>query len=326
MDLLHHLRLFVRVAETGSFSATARENGVTQPTVSKQIAQLEAHLQVRLFGRGASGLRLTDAGQALYERSRDLVERADALHTEVAARSEAPSGMLRVSCPVAFGQAYLAPMLLELVKTHAGLTVDLLLNDRWHDVMEEGIDVAVRFGPLPDSRLVARQIGVSPQVCLAAPAYLREHGEPRTPHELSAHRCITNNLLSPHGHWRFATPAGGELRVQVSGNFRANNLQAIRQAVLAGNGIAVGPLWIYFEDIQRDRVRRILSGFEPAPLAIHALHMPGAQQSAKVRSLVDALVQKLATMPAFSDGAGRGGSRTRAGSARGGRPRKPPRP
>ena len=299
MDLLNHLRLFVRVAETGSFSATARQNGVTQPTVSKQIAQLEDHLQVRLFGRSAAGLRLTDAGQTLYERSKMLVEQLDSLQTDIATRIEAPSGTLRVSCPVAFGQSYLAPLLLELPKTHERLTVDLLLNDRWLDVMEEGIDVAVRFGPLPDSRLVARRIGLSPQICLASPAYLRARGEPRTPQELSAHRCIVNNLLSPHGHWRFAGPAG-ELRVQVTGNFRANNLQAIRHAVLAGNGIAVGPLWIYFEDIAKGRVRRILSGFEPAPLAIHALRMPGAQQSAKVRALVEALAAKLAGLPAFN--------------------------
>jgi len=298
MDLLNHLRLFVRVAETGSFSAAARENGVTQPTVSKQIAQLEAHLRARLFGRAASGLRLTDAGQALYERSKRLVDEADSLHTQIATRSEAPSGILRVSCPVAFGQTYLAPMLLELARENAHLTVDLLLNDRWLDVMEEGIDVALRFGPLPDSRLVSRRIGVSPQICLASPAYLREHGEPRTPHGLSAHRCIVNNLLSPHGHWRFAGP-DGDLRVQVTGNFRANNLQAIRQAVLAGNGIAVGPLWIYFDDIQTGRVRRILTGFEPAPLAIHALHMPGAQHSAKVRQLIRLLETKLAAIPAF---------------------------
>jgi len=314
MDVLNHLRLFVRVAETGSFSATARENGVTQPTVSKQIAQLEAHLGVRVFGRGTTGLRLTDAGQALYERSKRLVGEIDSLQTDIAARGEAPSGTLRVSCPVAFGQAYLAPMLLELAREHTHLTIDLLLNDRWLDVMEEGIDVAVRFGPLPDSRLVARRIGVSPQICLAAPAYLRAHGEPRTPQELSAHRCIVNNLLSPHGHWRFGGPSG-ELRVQVSGNFRANNLQAIRHAVLAGNGIAVGPLWIYFEDIAKGRVRRILSGFEPAPLAIHALHMPGAQQSAKVRSLVDALAARLATLPAFDE----------ARRAAAGRRRNPPR-
>ncbi len=298
MDLLNHLRLFVRVTEIGSFSAAARENAVTQPTVSKQIAQLETHLHARLFDRSASGLRLTDAGQALYQRSKRLVDEADSLHTDITTRSESLSGVLRVSCPVAFGQAYLAPMLLELAGENAHLTVDLLLNDRWLDVMEEGIDVSVRFGPLPDSRLVARRIGVSPQICLASPAYLRANGEPRTPQGLSAHRCIVNNLLSPHGHWRFAGPEG-ELRVQVSGNFRANNLQAIRHAVLAGNGIAVGPLWIYFDDIQKGRVRRILTGFEPTPLTIHALYMPGAQQSAKVRRLVDLLETRLAAIPAF---------------------------
>lgn len=300
MDLLNHLRLFVRVAETGSFSAAARENGVTQPTVSKQIAQLEEHLGARLFGRGTTGLRLSDAGQALYERARALVGQIDDLRNEIVTQREAPRGILRVSAPVAFGQAYLAPILLSLAREHEGLTIDLLLNDRWVDLVEEGIDVAVRFGPLPDSRLVARQIGVSRQICLASPDYLNAHGEPHTPQELVGHRCIVNNLLSPHGHWRFAEP-GGELRVQVSGNFRANNLHSIRDAVLAGNGIAVGPLWIYFEDIRRGRVRRILSGFEPAPLAIHALYMPGLQQPAKVRSLVDSLAHALTTVPAFSE-------------------------
>jgi DNA-binding transcriptional LysR family regulator len=299
MDLIHHMRLFVRVVQAGSFSAVAREQGISQPTVSKQIAQLEQHLGMQLLARSTTQLQLTEAGAEAYGHVTRLLEQVSLLEGNVGRLRDVPSGRLRVSAPVEFGNAYLVPLLLTLSRTYEHLEVDLVLSDRWFDLIQEGIDVAIRFGPLPDSRLVARRIGVSRQACLASPAYLKRHKEPRTPRDLEGHHCIVNSLLSPTNRWEFHTERGN-LAVQVKSRFRTNNLQTIRAAVLNGSGIAVGPLWLYFEDVNRGRVRRILQDFEPAPLDISALYAPSTFQPVKVKAFLAALSDELARTPAFA--------------------------
>ncbi len=300
MALISHLRLFVRIVETGSVSVAARNRGITHPTASKQIANLEAHLDAQLLQRSGSGLKMTEAGAQLYHRGKVIPDEVAALEGDVSQFRGQPSGVLRVSAPVAFGQAYVVPLLLQLASDHPQIAVDLVLNDRWFNLGEQGIDVGVRFGQLPDSRPVGRQIGVSPQVCLAVPDYLKQFGEPAVLQELEQHRCILNSLVSPNCQWTFRS-AEGELEVTVNVNFRTNNLQAIRSAVRAGNGIAVGPLWLYFGDIRYSKVTRILSRFKPAPLPIHAVYVHSGHQPAKVRTLLDAFTMLLKTTPAFYD-------------------------
>jgi DNA-binding transcriptional LysR family regulator len=299
MDLLNGMRVFTRVAESGSFSAVARELGVTQPTVSKIVAQLEAHFGAQLIARSTAGLKLTDPGNELYERCKSVVEQVAGMESSVGAAQQSVSGRLRISAPTAFGETYLAPMLLELAQRLPRLEVDLILNDRWFDLLEDGIDVALRFGPLPDSRLIARKLGVSPQACLASPEYLKTHGAPEHPRELERHRCIVNSLVSPTGRWVFADP-DGEIIAHVSGNFRTNNLGAIRRAVLAGNGIAIGPVWLYYEDLHAGRIRLLLERFDPAPLEINALYVANAFQPAKVKAFIDALEQEIRSAPVLA--------------------------
>jgi DNA-binding transcriptional LysR family regulator len=284
MDVLHGLRVFARVVDSGSFSAVAREMGVTQPTVSKLVSQLEAHFGAQLIVRSTAKLKLLE----------DLA----ALESTVGPDSGQPSGRLRVSAPSAFGEAYLSPMLLRLVEAHPALEVDLILNDRWFDLLEDGIDVALRFGPLPDSRIIARRVGVSPQACMAAPGYLATHGTPEALEELEHHNCVVNRLVSPTGRWDFRGPRG-EAAVHVGGNFRSNNLEAIRRAVLAGNGIAVGPVWLYYDDIREGRVRVLLPEYRPAPLDINAMYLPSPYLPAKVGAFVAALEVEVRRIPAL---------------------------
>lgn len=300
MDLLNLMRLFARAVEAGSFSALARTLGTTQPTISRQMARLERELGVQLLARGASGLRLTESGEAFYARARQLVDDLDQLTADLGRSRGSVSGTLRVNCPAAFGETWLTPVLVQLAERNPQLVVDLVLSDRFLDLVEERIDVAIRFGPLPDVRLVARKIGASPQGCFATPGYLARHGEPRRPDDLPGHRCIVNSFVSYTNQWRFDGP-DGETTVRVKGNFRANNLRAIREAVLAGNGIAIGPVWLYFDDLQAGRVRRLLRTYAPPPLDIHALYAPSTYLPLRTRAFIEALESAFRDTPVLAE-------------------------
>jgi len=300
MDLVHLLGLFVRAVEKGTFSAVARDLGITQPTISKQIAELESRLDSTLLIRGTRGLKPTDAGAALYPQAKQLLEQIGDLESgRWRGDPSRVGGTLRVYAPSSFGEAYLTPLLIRLAKTYPALATELVLTDRFVDIVEEGIDVAIRFGPLPPMRLVARKLGESPQACLAAPAYLARHGEPRRPEDLAAHDCMVNFWVSPENHWRFVTPEG-LTEVQVRTRFRANNLRSIRTAALNGLGIAVGPEWLYFEDLRAGRVKRLLRRSPPAPLDIHALYAPGGYLPERVRLLLAELEREFRETPALA--------------------------
>ncbi|MEO8039193.1 MAG: LysR family transcriptional regulator [Betaproteobacteria bacterium] len=300
MDLLNRMRLFVRAVEAGSFSAVARESGITQPTVSRQIARLESELGAQLLTRGVTGLRLNDDGESFYARAKQLVGELDELSAGLRSLRGRVTGTLRVNCPASFGETWLTPVLVRLADANPQLDIDLVLSDRLLDLLEERIDVAIRFGPLPDSRLVARRIGTSPQGCFAAPAYLAAHGEPRHPRDLANHRCIVNSFVSYRDHWHFVGP-DGELSVPVHGNFRANNLRAIREAVLAGNGVAIGPVWLYFDDLKSGRVRNLMQSLAPAALDIHALYAPSNHLPQRIRHFIEALEGAFRGTPGLAD-------------------------
>jgi DNA-binding transcriptional LysR family regulator len=300
MDLLNLMRLFARTVEAGSFSAAARQSGTTQPTISRQIARLERELGAQLLARGASGLRLTEAGEVCYARAKQLVEDVDELQSSFGRLRGSVSGTLRVNCPASFGETWLTPVLLRLAESNPQLTVDLVLTDRFIDLIEERIDVAIRFGPLPDLRLVARKIGASPQGCFASPAHLAEHGTPKHPHDLARHRCIVNSFIPYTNDWHFTGPEG-DVATQVQGNFRANNLRAIREAVLRGNGVAIGPVWLYFDDLKAGRVKRVLQRYGPPALDIHALYAPGNLVPLRVRHFIEALERTFRETPALAE-------------------------
>ncbi|HET8728488.1 MAG TPA: LysR family transcriptional regulator [Alphaproteobacteria bacterium] len=293
MDRLTAMATFVRIAELGSLSAAARADGVPKSSVSKQLAALEGHLGARLLNRTTRGLSLTEVGRAYLERCRvilDVVEEAEALTTSLHAE---PRGMLRVNAPVSFGFLHLAPAVPEFIARHSGVEVDLVMNDRRVDLIEEGFDLAVRIGPLADSSMIARRLGAYRMVVCGSPDYLARRGEPAVPEELTTgHACLCYAGDGGDG-WRFLTP-GGERVVRVRGPLRANNGDALRAAALGGLGLTQLPTFLVADDLANGALVAVLTGYEPDPLPVHALYPPGRHLSGKVRAFVDFLIERLA--------------------------------
>ncbi|HWA12783.1 MAG TPA: LysR family transcriptional regulator [Burkholderiales bacterium] len=298
MDRLMAMEVFVRIVETGSFSAVAREMGMTQPTVSKQLTALEKKLRTRLLNRSTRQLSLTEAGSAYYESSKRIIDTVREAEGNLGILQTQLTGVLRVNSSIGLGQTYLGPLLLKFQDAHPGLSLDLSYADRFVDLVEEGIDVAIRIGKLNDSTLAARRIGSSQRCVIASPAYLEKHGRPRVPADLVNHNCLLYAYLSTGNEWTFQGP-GGEIRVKVSGNFRANNGEAIRQAVFANLGIAVSPDWLIQHELEQGRLVAILEDFAPPPAEINAVYPSARHVSAKVRAFTEFVRTEFQTIPAL---------------------------
>lgn len=297
MDRLYQMRLYVRIVETGSFSAVARELGTIQPTVSKQLTALEEHLGVRLLNRTTRQLSPTEAGRKYYDRCRHILDEVTDLESSLADLQNRTTGLLRVNVPVAFGQLYMLPLVFRFRQKYPGLAVDLTLNDRFVDLVQEGVDVAIRFGDLADSQVVARRVGRVNRVCVASPDYLRARGTPHSPADLSAHNCITYNYLFSN-EWQFEGPQG-PLSVRVKGDFRANSAITIRAAALEGIGIAHMPAVFVQEDIDKGRLTQVLADYGPPPVDIHAVYPSARFLSSKVRLFLDFVRDEFLDIPAL---------------------------
>jgi DNA-binding transcriptional LysR family regulator len=289
------MQLFVRIVESGSFSAVARELGMIQPTVSKQMTALEEKLGVRLLNRTTRRLSMTDAGREYYERCQRILDDVQEMETEVAGLQNRPSGTLRVNTPVAFGNIHMLPLILAFRRKYPGVAIDLSLDDRYVDLVQEGIDVAIRFGELGDSQLVARHVGSSASVCVASPGYLSAHGTPKIPADLREHQCITYTYLFSN-EWAFDGPDGPE-SIKVQGDFRANSGMTIRSAALEGAGIASIPLFLIREDIESGRLVQLLSQFASAPFRISAVYPSARLVSRKVKLFVEFVQQEFLKIP-----------------------------
>ena len=298
MDTLEAMAMFVRVVERGSFSAVARELGTTQPTVSKQINALEKRLGGRLIARSTRQLSLTDEGTRYYKQCRDILAAVDNAEHSFQTGREAVAGPLRIASSVSFGRLQIAPRLQGFLERYPEVTVDLLLSDQNVDLVSEGMDVAIRIGELKDSSLIARQIGLTRRLLVAAPGYLERHGTPQAAEELSLHNCILFNLLADFDTWVFDA---GQYHVQVKGNVRSNNSEAIRQMVLSGLGISLSPTWLYRRDLALGRVVQMLPDLLPPALPIHALLPANRRQSARVRAFVDYLAEGFNADPDLSN-------------------------
>ena len=292
------MEVFVRIVETGSFSAVAREMGMTQPTVSKQLTALERKLKTRLLNRSTRQLSLTEAGSAYYESSKRIIDTVHEAEGNLGVLQSQLTGVLRVNTSIGLGQAYLGPLLLQFQKNHPGLSLDISYADRFVDLVEEGIDVAIRIGKLNDSTLAARRIGSSMRTVIATPAYLKQHGAPKVPQDLVNHNCLLYAYLSTGNEWTFNSP-GGEIRVKVSGNFRANNGEAIRQAVFDNLGIAVSPDWLILRELEEGRLVSILPEYAPPPAEINAVYPSARHVSAKVRAFTEFVRAEFQKIPAL---------------------------
>ena len=299
MDRLDAMEMFVRIVETGSFSAVARQLGTTQPTVSKQLTALEKRVGARLLQRSTRKLSLTESGQAYYDRCKRIVDEVREAEGTLAKMQTALVGALHVNSSIAFGEMFVAPLILQFQRQYTELNVELTLNDRFIDLVEEGVDVALRIGRLTDSSLVARRVGSSRRIAVATPEYLRKRGTPTHPRDLADHNCLLYSYLSTGNEWSFQGPEG-EIHVRVSGSFKSNNGHALQQAVSAGVGIAMGPDWLMHEKLARGEIQAILPEYAPKPLDINVVYPSNRMLSAKVRTFIEYLQQEFARIPALN--------------------------
>jgi DNA-binding transcriptional LysR family regulator len=299
MDRLTAMRTLARVIETGSFSGAARQLRVGQPSVSKLIGQLEKELGVRLLSRTTRSLVPTDAGQRFYERAIRAIEEAD--EAEVAARDAATglSGRLRVSMAVTFGRLHVVPLLPEFLDRHPALEIDLVMGDNATDLIEEGIDVALRLGPQPDSAVAGRIIASGRRTVVAAPSYLAANFAPMEPHDLDKLQGIVLSLARGPTTWTFERD--GELvRVTPNGRVRVTAAEGLRAAVLAGLGYAIGSDWGFARDIENGRVVEVLRDWSLPPADLWALFPAGRQPSARTRAFVDFIAARMRANPSHA--------------------------
>jgi DNA-binding transcriptional LysR family regulator len=299
MDRLDAMHMFVRIVETGSLSAVAREMGTTQPTVSKQLTALEQHVKTRLLHRTTRKLSLTEAGTLYYDTCKRVVDELREAEATLSQWQNSLSGRIQVNTSIAFGETFMTALMLEFQRRNPALTVHLSLDDRFIDLVAEGVDVAVRLGRLADPNLIARRLGTSRRIVVATPAYLEKHGFPERPEDLVHHNCLLYSYLSTGNEWVFAGEEG-EIRVRVSGNFESNNGHALRAAVNANLGIAMAPDWLAYEGLRRGQVVAILQRFEPPPFEISAVYPSNRMLTAKVRALIEFLLDEFRKVPVLN--------------------------
>jgi DNA-binding transcriptional LysR family regulator len=284
MDMDRHLAMetFVRVVDTGSFSAAANQMSVGQPAVSKAIAQLEDWLGVRLLLRSTRSLTPTEAGTNFYVRAKRSIEEAEAAVLAARGAGAALSGKLRISASVCFGRLHIMRHLDRFLDKHPELEIDMVLDDRPINLVEEGIDVAFRSGSLVDSTLVARKLGQARRLVMATPKYFAKHGEPKSPAELIAHQTV---IYTPDGggvSWTFRQ-ASAETSVAVGGRLRVTAAEGLREAVFAHLGIAITSEWNFAPELASGIVASVLNDWELPTLDLWAVYPTGRMASAKAR-------------------------------------------
>jgi DNA-binding transcriptional LysR family regulator len=290
MDLIGALRAFIRVTETGSFSAVARETHASQSAVTRQVAQLEQHFDVRLFHRTTRRLSLTDDGQALVTHARHLLENVDEMETVLGRQSGTPRGLVRLGTSVA-GGLFLSTRLPALLARHPGLSVELVMRDQGTDMIEERLDLAFRSGEIADASLVARRIGFLGRAVVAAPIYLERHGAPATPEDLAEHVCLIHDATAEPEIWRFTGPEGPQ-SVQVSGAFIANDSEAVRRAARAGHGIALLPEIQLIDDLRAGRLFRLLEDYPSQRSPVHIVYPSRRNLAPRTRVVMDFLIDE----------------------------------
>jgi DNA-binding transcriptional LysR family regulator len=295
MDRLDLMSTFVRIVETGSLSAVARELRTSQPTVSKRLDALERHLGVRLLLRNTTGLRLTEAGERYYDVGRRLVEDFDQLDAAVTQVPRGVQGRLRLNSPVAFGEHVLSLLACEFRTANPQLSISCTFTDRLVDLVEDGVDVAVRMGKVNDPTVVARPLGRLGYQLVASPAYLKRHGTPKTVGDLAGRPYLRYGLEEDS----LITPDGA--RTEPFPNWLAlNNTTAVKNAVLAGFGIGRVPRYLVQAELGDKRLREVLPGTAPAPLPLFALFLAGRYVPEKVRAFVTFLSENVQRLPGWA--------------------------
>jgi DNA-binding transcriptional LysR family regulator len=292
MDRFQAVTAFAKVVEQGSFARAAERLGMSTSAVSRQVADLEAHLDARLLNRTTRRLSLTESGQAFFERCVQLLADLEEAEEAVTAAAVVPRGTLKLTCSITFGNRHLAPAIAAFAAKHPQVRFEIELSDRAVDIVDEGIDLAIRIGDIGSQALIGRRIGSTQLVCCAAPAYLAAHGTPATPDDLAQHACLTYEYSSAGNIWHFRDADGRAHTVKVAGPAHANNGQMQAALAAEGMGIAFEPDFIVAPLTRAGRLVAILPDFRPPSSPIFAVYPSRRHLSAKVRAFVDYLVER----------------------------------
>lgn len=292
MDKLRAMETFVRIVERGSLTAAADALRTSPPSVVRTLAALEAELDVRLLNRTTRRLALTDEGREYYERCKRVLADVEDAQAALSARRAAPKGRLRVTAPVMFGRLHVAPLVTQFLARYPAVHVELLLLDRVVDLVEEGIDAGVRIGQLPDSSLVAVGVGQTRRVVCASPAYLRRHGSPKIPAELTSHRCVSFSGVAPNNEWWLQTD-GSPTRIRIEPLLASNQFDVALAACAQGAGLGQFLSYQVQPLLDAKRLARVLRDFEPPSAPIHLIYPQARLLSANVRAFVDWTLPRL---------------------------------
>jgi len=289
------MRTFVAVAETGGFASAARATHQSAPAVTRAVAALEDAIGARLFVRTTRTVKLTDEGRRYFEDCRRILAEIAEAEAQAAGSHGQPVGALTVTAPAVFGRLHVLPVVLDFLDRHPGMTIHTAFVDRITNLVDEGIDVAIRIAHLPDSSLHARRVGTIRRVVCGAPGYFEQHGTPGTPADLGRHRIIGRSGLFGSNQWRFGRDEA--IAVDVRPRLYCNTNDAAIDAVLAGWGLSRFQSYQTAPHVLAGRLRIVLAEFEEAPVPVHVVHAEGHGASARVRAFVDFAVERLRTSP-----------------------------
>jgi DNA-binding transcriptional LysR family regulator len=279
------MRVFCSVIEAGSFAAAADQMGLSTSAVSRHVAQLEAHLNVRLLNRTTRRMSPTEEGFAYFERCTQLLADLEETEASVAGEARRPRGRLRLTAPIALATLRLAPAFAAFAQAYPELVLDLVLSDNIADFAEEGLDMAIRIGRVGSENVVARRIGETELLIAAAPAYLARAGTPRTPQDLTRHACFTYAYAASGNQWQFADAAERPIQVRIAGPINANNGMLLTELAVAGSGIVQAPCFILQPAIARGALVRLLPDWRGQRLPIHVVYQTRRHLSAKVQTM-----------------------------------------
>lgn len=297
MDRFRSLEIFAKTAEHLNFAAAARDLKMTRAMVSKHIGELETHLGVRLFQRTTRRVGLTEAGRALASKADGVIETLKEAEDAVRDLHTVLRGRLRINAPVSFGVQHLGPLVTRFLRDHPGVEVELTLNDRTVDLIEEGYDLVIRIGTLTDSSLIARRLAPARLIVVGSREYLQLNGMPKQPADLKRHNCLGYTYWSLRDEWPIANANGVEERVKVKGSLTANNGDALRAAAIDGLGLILQPSFSVGADIASGRLVHVLPDCKPRELSVYAVYAPGHPPTAKLRAFIDMLARAWGDAP-----------------------------
>jgi DNA-binding transcriptional LysR family regulator len=296
MDRIVGMQLYMRVVETGSFSKAAADLATTQPTATKHVAELERKLGARLLNRNTRGVSPTEVGTLYYDKCKAILGQLEEADNLAALLQSRVGGTLRISTSVAFGRRVMTPLVLRFMAEHPGVLIDLSFDDRYVNLVEQGIDIALRMGRLADSTLGARYLGTNPWLVAASPDYLRRRGTPRVPADLGAHACLIYSSVQGDDRWQFAGAAGAhgeDVSIPVAGPLRSNNLSALLAACRAGMGVAALPWYVAHKSVADGAVQPVLADHALPSQELHAVFPSPRLVPGKVSGFIDFLKVQL---------------------------------